>query len=86
MRGIPEALAAALNNTPAEFMRYVLPGLIGRAARTKRSASEQETAEADTAQDPTAGYATNGSDGAEQETAEPDMASMQGAGVDSHSI
>jgi hypothetical protein len=45
MLGFPEALAAALRNTPAEFLRYVLPGLIGRAAGVERQrASDLPTA------------------------------------------
>lgn len=29
---LPEPLRTALRNTPADFLRYILPGLIGRSA------------------------------------------------------
>jgi hypothetical protein len=37
MRGFSEALSAALTDTPAEFLRYVVPGLVGRAQTGKRA-------------------------------------------------
>lgn len=32
---LPEPLRAALRNTPADFLRYILPGLVGRSAAAK---------------------------------------------------
>ncbi len=42
---LPEPLRAALRNTPADFLRYILPGLIGRSAAAKTAAAAKSTSQ-----------------------------------------